>query len=95
VFQLEVESCLRSLARNDGTPTDLNPTLSVSISNVICSIIMSVRFKHEDTRFKRYMSLIDEGFKLFSSAAAINFVPVLRLLPGMTDACKKLEQVRL
>ncbi|KAF4524243.1 hypothetical protein B566_EDAN008789 [Ephemera danica] len=90
----EVESCLRSLSRKNGEPTDLNPTLSVSISNVICSIIMSVRFKHEDTRFKRYMNLIDEGFKLFSSAAAINFVPVLRLLPGMLEACKKLEQNR-
>ncbi|XP_059488140.1 cytochrome P450 18a1 [Neocloeon triangulifer] len=90
----EVESFLRTLAKTDSAPTDLNEPLSMSISNVICSVIMSVRFKQEDSRFKRYTHLIEEGFKLFSSAAAINFVPILRLLPGMNKACQKLVQNR-
>lgn len=56
---------------------------------------MSVRFQHEDSRFKRFMNLIDEGFRLFSSAAAINFVPILRMLPKMNSACEKLKQVKI
>jgi 26-hydroxylase len=92
-LQNEVECFLRTLSKSESEPTDLNEPLCMSISNVICSIIMNVRFKHEDSRFKRFMFLIEEGFRLFSTAAAINFVPFLRILPGMTTACKKLEKV--
>ncbi|XP_066995612.2 cytochrome P450 18a1 [Anabrus simplex] len=90
----EVESVLKTLSSSKGAPTDLNPVLSMSVSNVICAIMMSVRFQHNDSRFKRFMELIDEGFKLFGSLAWVNFLPVMRYLPGLQETRKKLAKNR-
>lgn len=89
----EVEEFLLVLKTKKNTPTDLNPILAVSISNVICDIIMSVRFSHNDSRFRRFMDLIDEGFKLFSSMNAALFIPILRYLPGLQKTRKKIAEV--
>lgn len=91
----EVEEFLCVLKTQKGAPVDLNPVLAVSISNVICDIIMSVRFSHNDSRFRRFMDLIDEGFKLFGSMNAALFIPILRYLPGLQKTRKKIAEVRL
>lgn len=66
----------------------------MSISNVICSIIMGVRFHHGDSRFKRFMDLIEEGFKLFGSIAAVNFIPIMRYLPCLRKVQNKISENR-
>ena len=88
-----MEACLKQLTKQKGSPTDLNPVLAMAMSNVICAIMMSVRFQHDDTRFKKFMHLIDEGFKLFGSLEAINFIPAMRYMPGFQATRKKLAQV--
>ncbi|XP_025833778.1 cytochrome P450 18a1-like [Agrilus planipennis] len=90
----EVEEYLCVLKAKRNAPVDMNPILAVSISNVICDIIMSVRFSHNDGRFRRFMDLIDEGFKLFGSLEAAVFIPVLRYLPGLQKTRKKIAQNR-
>lgn len=90
----EVEEFLCVLKTQKSAPVDLNPILAVSISNVICDIIMSVRFSHNDSRFRRFMDLIDEGFKLFSSMNAVLFIPILRYLPGLQRTRQKIAEVR-
>ncbi|XP_031367129.1 cytochrome P450 18a1 isoform X2 [Apis dorsata] len=90
----EVKTFLRGLASKRGTPTDVSASLGMSISNVICSIIMGVRFQHGDARFKRFMDLIEEGFKLFGSMAAVNFIPVMRYLPCLQKVRNKLAENR-
>lgn len=89
----EVEEFLSVLKAKKGQPVDLNPILAVSISNVICDIIMSVRFSHNDSRFRRFMDLIDEGFKLFGSMNAALFIPVLKYLPGLQKTRQKIVEV--
>ncbi|XP_046390470.1 cytochrome P450 18a1 [Ischnura elegans] len=113
----EVEMLLKTLAGRKGAATDLNSPLATSVSNVICSLMMSVRFQHEEydaneesgedgskavskegsggPRFRRFMDLIEEGFRLFATVASVNFVPVLKYLPGLKNAYKKLVQNRL
>jgi len=66
----------------------------MSISNVICSIIMGVRFHHGDSRFKRFMDLIEEGFKLFGRVAAVNYMPMMRYLPCVQGVKHKISQNR-
>ncbi|CAG2066969.1 unnamed protein product, partial [Timema podura] len=88
----EVETFLRTLSRQKDAPMDLNTPLAMSVSNVICTIMMSVSFKHDDCRFKRFMDLIEEGFKLFGSIASVNFIPLMRYLPGLQETRKKLAQ---
>lgn len=89
----EVEEFLCVLKAQKNNPVDLNPVFAVSISNVICDIIMSVRFSHNDARFRRFMFLIDEGFKLFGSLEAAVFIPILKYLPGQQKTRQKIAQV--
>lgn len=55
---------------------------------------MGVRFQHGDDRFKRFMDLIEEGFKLFGSMAAVNFIPVMRYLPCLQKIRNKISENR-
>lgn len=84
---------LRSLVETRAKATDLTPVLATSISNVICSIIMSVRFSLEDPRFKLFMGLIAEGFKLFARMSYVNFIPIMKYLPGLQATRTKIAQV--
>ncbi|EZA54128.1 hypothetical protein DMN91_001114 [Ooceraea biroi] len=90
----EVTTFLRGLELRRGAPTDIAPSLAMSISNVICSIIMGVRFQHGDSRFKRFMGLIEEGFKLFGRVAAVNYIPMMRYLPCVQGVQHKISQNR-
>ena len=74
---------------------ELGSYLSSAVSNVICSLLMSVKFCHNDPRFIRFTSLIEEGFRLFTVNAAALFIPALKLLPGFNFAFKKIRQVKL
>jgi 26-hydroxylase len=72
---------------------DLTCVVAASATNVISSVLMSVRYKPGDTDFQRFMHLMDEGFRLFTIAAKVNVFPILRFLPRMAQAYDKLKQV--
>ncbi|KAI4461068.1 cytochrome p450 [Holotrichia oblita] len=90
----EVEAFLCVLKAQKNEPTDLNSIFQISISNVICDIIMSVRFSHNDARFRRLMDLIEEGFKLFGTLSPVLFIPVLKYLPKLKDTRQKIIENR-
>lgn len=73
---------------------DLNPVLAMPISNIVCSILMNVKFQPDDARFKRFMDLIDEGFRLFGILTYVNFIPAMRYLPGLQATRKMLHRNR-
>jgi 26-hydroxylase len=91
--QGEVSTLLGTLSRLEGTPIDLGPGLAMAASNIICALTMSVRFEHNDLRFKRFMDLIEEGFRLFGSLETINFIPAMRFIPCFRATSKKLAEV--
>lgn len=90
----EVHYLLNSIKDEKTNPFNPAPILNCAISNVICSIIMSTRFHHNDTKFKRFMHLFDEGFRLFNLTGAMVFIPVLKHLPGTTTALNALKENR-
>ncbi|KMQ90114.1 cytochrome p450 18a1, partial [Lasius niger] len=90
----EVDAFLRRCSMRRGAPTDISTSLSMSISNVICSLIMGVRFHHHNSQFKRFMDLIQEGFKLFASVASINYIPIMRYVPWKRGIRNKISQNR-
>jgi len=77
-----------------GAPTNISSSLAVSISNVICSLIMGVRFHHDDSKFQRFMNLIDEGFKLFGQLTYANYIPILRYFPYIHNIRNKISKNR-
>ena len=69
--------------------------MAVALSNVICNLLMSVRFSYNDKRFYRFMFLIEEGFRLFSRLESLNFIPFIKHLPILMKTRQKLHQVSL
>jgi len=75
--QIEVSTLVETYDKTCGKPIDLNAgSLCLSITNVISSLTMSVRFEPNDPRFERYMHMVDEGFKLFGMLRPVSlFLP--------------------
>nr|DAD54443.1 TPA_exp: cytochrome P450 enzyme 41 [Aphis glycines] len=90
----EVDLFVRGLEVKEGAPTNVSFSLGLSITNVICSIIMGVRFKHGDSRFKRFMGLIEEGFRLFGRLSFVNYIPMFKHLPWLQNVKSKLSANR-
>ena len=90
----EVHYFLNSIRQEEKNPVNPAPMLNCAVSNVICSMIMSTRFKHNDEKFKRFMHLFHEGFRLFNQTGYMIFFPVLKHLPGTNDTLKALEHNR-
>lgn len=90
----EVQYLLNSIREEKTNPFNPAPILNCAISNVICSIIMSTRFHHNDKKFKRFMHLFDEGFRLFNLTGAMIFIPVLKHLPGTSNALTEIKKNR-
>lgn len=91
----EVEEFLTVLQNRKQDSVDLNPMFAISVSNVICDVLMSVRFSHNDGRFITFMNLIEEGFKLFGSLEFALFIPFLKYLPGHTSTLEKIAKVNI
>ncbi len=94
-IQAEMVDLLRTLAHDyDDRPVDPEPLVKCAVSNVVSSIIMSTRFRHDDAKFLRFMHLFDEGFRLFTETGWSTLIPVLRHLPGVRSVCTKLRANR-
>ncbi|XP_075440322.1 cytochrome P450 2C20-like [Ascaphus truei] len=71
--------------KNADTPFDPTNLLSLSVSNVICSIIFGERFDYEDEKFMTLLSLLRELFQILASPWGILlsiFPKTLYHLPG-------------
>ena len=99
----EVLCCLTAIHNGSKYSEDMGTTnlgidpsayLSCSISNVICSIIMSTRFKHGEERFKQFIQFFDEGFRLFKLTGVMMFLPFIKMFPAMSEVCNKLKKNR-
>lgn len=88
----EVETLLQNVAKRKAEPMELGSYLSTATSNIICSLLMSVKFRHNDPRFTRFTSLIEDGFKHFTTVAMAGFIPILKLLPRFTFAFNQIRQ---
>lgn len=73
---------------------DLSPILAISVSNVICNMMMSVRFSLNDPKFHRFTHLIEEGMRLFGEINTIEYIPTVQYLPGKFSAKQKIVDNR-
>lgn len=91
----QVDDFLTDLKAYENTPFKIRPMIARSVSNVVGSLLMSMTFDNKDDKeFLRLLQLIDEGFKLFSVAMPVNFIPIFRYIPGFSYAYQKLRMNR-
>ena len=76
------------------SPVNPASIVNCAVSNVICSMIMSTRFQHDNPEFQKFIFNFDEGFRLFSETGSMLFLPFLKYLPGVKSACKQMAKNR-
>ena len=90
--QTQVQGFISDLKSCAGQPLAVRPFIARAVSNVVGSLLMSMTFDdREDKNFLRLLELIDEGFKLFTVAMPVNFVPLFRYIPGVNYAYRKIK----
>ena len=76
----EIELFLNDISDTDGKPFDIQSILSISVSNVICSMAFGRHYDHNDKRLLLLLKMMNEN--LSTSAGIMNLLPWLRHLPG-------------
>lgn len=94
VPQSEVKCFLDGVEQSQGQPIDIAPALSMAATNVICDMLMSVRFTKEDPLFQRFTFLIEEGMRLFGEVLMVEYLPATQYLPGVINAKNKIQRNR-
>lgn len=90
----EITDLLQALTKTEGRPIDMSNVYAVGVSNVICNMMMSVRFSMDDPKFRRFTFLIEEGMRLFGEVHTVDYIPSVQYLPGKKSACNKIAQNR-
>ncbi|CRL05883.1 CLUMA_CG019030, isoform A [Clunio marinus] len=90
----EVDDLISNLSNETSHTVDLDPFFAVSVSNVICNLLMSVRFTRDDPKFIKFNRMIDEGMILFGQIYTIDYFPVTQYLPGMKSARNQIAENR-
>jgi len=89
---MEIDEMLGNISEKKTEPIILNSYFIPAVSNVICSLVMSVRFHKDDPRYLRLIANIEEGFRLFTVVGAAVFMPFLRFLPHFSRGFQSLKR---
>ncbi len=82
-IQEEVTSLVSHIRGFNGQSRDLRHSVDVSVSNVICSILMGKRFPLGDCDdLRRTLRLIDSGEDMVAKLVIVDFFPLLAHLPS-------------
>ncbi|XP_047470769.1 cytochrome P450 18a1-like [Penaeus chinensis] len=93
-IRCEVISLLRCLSAGKNKMMSVDYLFANASTNVICTMLMSIRFRPNNPSFLRFMELHDEGFRLFLKCDIANYIPVLKYMPSITKTFQKLTQSR-
>jgi cytochrome P450 family 2 subfamily J len=86
----EADCYVKYLASLKGKPTDIRVKTNISVSNVICSILIGHRFEHDDKEFQNLMHNIESIVLDQQNVGLINFFFWLKDLPGDFFRAKRL-----
>lgn len=94
IKQNEIDDLLSNLQNEQSHTVDLEPYFAVSVSNVICNLLMSVRFTRDDPKFIRFNRMIEEGMILFGQIYTVDYIPITQYLPAVQSAKTKIAENR-
>jgi 26-hydroxylase len=92
--QNEIDDLLNNLQNNSSHTVDLEEYFAVSVSNVICNLLMSVRFTRDDPKFIKFNRMIEEGMVLFGKIYTVDYIPITQYLPAVQSAKTQIAENR-
>lgn len=90
-IQREVNDFISNLQNEPSSAINLEDHIAVATSNVICNLLMSVRFTRDDPRFAKFNRMIEEGMVLFGKLFTADYIPMTQYLPSLRNAKDKIK----
>ena len=88
----EIELFLNDISDTGVKPFDIQSILSISISNVICSMAFGRHYEHNDKRLLQLLKIMNAN--LSANRGAMNLLPWLRYIPHPFRSRITLERIR-
>lgn len=89
--QHEIDDLISNLQNEPSNSVNLEDHFAVATSNVICNLLMSVRFTRDDPKFAKFNRMIEEGMVLFGKLFTVDYIPITQYLPAMRNAKNKIK----
>ena len=77
----EVNIFVKKLGSQNSQPVDFRNLINISISNIICSMIVGKRFDHDDPHFVKLINDINSSFEKVPNTPLLTLFPFLRHVP--------------
>jgi 26-hydroxylase len=90
-LQHEINDLISNLQNESSNAINMEDHIAVATSNVICNLLMSVRFTRDDPRFAKFNRMIEEGMVLFGQLFTVDYIPITQYLPAMRSAKDKIK----
>ncbi|XP_078687369.1 cytochrome P450 2U1-like [Branchiostoma floridae x Branchiostoma belcheri] len=85
--------CLKLSEEDGSSPRDVTENLSVSVANVICSMVFGKRYDYDDVRFVELMHVVMTLVANISANQPVAVFPFLRFVPGVNSSYKILDEL--
>lgn len=90
-IQEEVQCYVNVLVDLQGKPSDIRVMTNLSMSNIVCSVIIGQRFQYNDEIFQDLMNTIDDIVSDFGASNYATFIPAIRYMPGDLFKIKRMQ----
>ncbi|XP_038061585.1 cytochrome P450 2F3-like [Patiria miniata] len=86
----EARTVLDEIASHEGKPFDPKFPMLICVSNIISTLLFSIRHEYDDDKYKAFLDMIAEITHLMGTSGAIQSAPLIKHLP--LDSKKRLAE---
>ncbi|XP_035684255.1 cytochrome P450 2B5-like [Branchiostoma floridae] len=77
--------CLKLSEQGDAKPRDITDNLTVSVANIICSMVFGKRYDYDDEKFLELSKIVNKLVASVGSSQLMTVFPFLRFIPGVNS----------
>ncbi|XP_035684253.1 cytochrome P450 2C31-like [Branchiostoma floridae] len=78
--------CLKLSEQRDAQPRDIADNLTVSVANIICSMVFGKRYDYDDEKFLELSKIVNTLVAQVGSSQLMSVFPYLRFIPGVNSS---------
>ncbi|XP_035684758.1 cytochrome P450 2U1-like [Branchiostoma floridae] len=78
--------CLKLSEQGDAQPSDITDNLTVSVANIICSMVFGKRYDYDDENFLELSKVANKLVAQLGSSQLMTVFPILRFVPGVNSS---------
>ncbi|XP_035660863.1 cytochrome P450 2B11-like [Branchiostoma floridae] len=89
MWPVENDSCLFAVSlseQGDAQSRDIADSLTVSVANIVCSMVFGKRYDYDDVKFVELTKIINKQVAKFGSSQLMTVFSFLRFMPGVNSS---------